>query len=46
MLWAEHVPHTGDRRGAYRVFVENPDGKRPIVRSKCKLEDHFKMDLK
>ena len=29
MSWAGHVAHMGDMRGAYRVFVGTPDGKRP-----------------
>jgi hypothetical protein len=32
--------------GAYRDLVENPEGKNPLVRSKCKREYNIKMDLK
>jgi len=31
------------RRGAYRVLVEKPEGKRPLGRPKCKWEDNIKM---
>jgi len=30
MRWAGHVACMGDRRGAYRVLVEKPEGKRPL----------------
>jgi hypothetical protein len=32
MIWAVHVSHIGDKRGAYRVLVRRPDGKRPLGR--------------
>jgi hypothetical protein len=34
-----------DRRGAYKVLVERPKGKRPLGRSKRRWEDNIKMDL-
>ena len=30
MRWAGHVARMGERRGAYRVLVRRPDGKRPL----------------
>ena len=30
MRWADHVACKGERRGAYRVFVGRPGGKRPL----------------
>jgi len=30
MRWSEHVARTGGKRGAYRVFVGRPEGKRPL----------------
>jgi hypothetical protein len=33
------------QRNAYRVFVEKPEGKRPLGRTRCKWEDNNKMDL-
>ena len=30
MRWAGHVSHMGERRVVYRVFVRNPEGKRPV----------------
>jgi hypothetical protein len=35
----------GDRRGAYRVLVGKPEGKRPLGGSKRRWEDNIKMDL-
>jgi hypothetical protein len=35
----------GDRRGAYRVFVGRPEGKRPLGRLRHEWEDNIKMNL-
>jgi hypothetical protein len=35
----------GDRRGAYRVLVGKPEGKRPLGRPRRGWEDNIKMDL-
>jgi hypothetical protein len=35
----------GERRGAYRVLVGNPKGKRPLGRLRRRWEDNIKMDL-
>jgi hypothetical protein len=43
--WAGHVPHMGDRRGAYRILVGRPEGKRPLGRPRLRWEDNVKMDL-
>jgi len=32
MRWAGHVAHMGEERGAYRVLVGKPEGKRPLGR--------------
>ena len=34
------------RIGVYRVLVGKPEGKRPLGRPRCRLEDNIKMDLK
>jgi hypothetical protein len=36
----------GEGRGVYRVLVGKPEGKRPPGRSRCRREDHIKMDLR
>jgi len=35
----------GERRGAYRVLVGKPEGKRPLVSSGHRWEDDIKLDL-
>jgi hypothetical protein len=35
----------GERRGAYRVLVGKPEGKRPLGRPRHRWEDTSKMDL-
>jgi hypothetical protein len=35
MRWAGHVAYMGERRGAYRVLVRRPEGKRPLGTLKC-----------
>jgi hypothetical protein len=45
MRWAEHVASMGDRRGAYRVLVWKPEGRRSFGRSRCRWEDKINMDL-
>ena len=35
----------GERRGAYRISVGKPEGKRPLGRPERKCEDNIKMDL-
>jgi hypothetical protein len=45
MRWAGHVARTGDRRGAYRILLGRPEGKRPLGRPRCRWKDNIKMDL-
>jgi hypothetical protein len=35
----------GDRKGAYRILVGKPVGKRPLGRTRASWEDNIKMDL-
>jgi hypothetical protein len=35
----------GERRGAYRVLVGKPEGKRQLGRPRHRLEDNIKMEL-
>jgi len=39
------VACVGERRGAYRVLVTKPEGKRPFGRPGHRWEDNNKMDL-
>jgi hypothetical protein len=43
MSWTGHVALWG--RNVYRVLVEKPEGKRPLVRPRRRLEDNIKMNL-
>ena len=45
MRWAGHVARAADRKGAYRVLVGKPDGKRPLEVPRCRWEYAIKMDL-
>ena len=45
MRWARHVARMGQRRGAYRVLVGKPEGKRSLGRPRRRWEDNIKMDL-
>jgi hypothetical protein len=45
MRRAWHVARRGEKRGAYRILVERPEGRRPVGRPRCRLEDNIKMDL-
>jgi hypothetical protein len=40
-----YVADMGDRRGAYRLLVGKPEGKRPLRTSKHAWKDNIKMDL-
>jgi hypothetical protein len=46
MRWAGHVARMGETRNAYRIFVEKPEGKRPIGRPRRSWVDNIKMDLR
>ena len=45
MRWGRNVARLGERRGVYRVLVGKPEGKRPMGRPTCRLEDNIKVDL-
>jgi hypothetical protein len=36
----------GERRNAYRMLVENPEGKRPQGRPRRRWVENIKMDLR
>jgi hypothetical protein len=35
----------GERRGAYRALVGNPEGRKPLGRPRIKWEGNIEMDL-
>jgi hypothetical protein len=45
MRWVGHVARMGERRGAYRILVGRPEGRRPLGRPRHMWEDIIKMDL-
>jgi hypothetical protein len=45
MSWVEHVACMGVRRGAGRVLVGKPEGKRSLGRPRHRWEDNIKRDL-
>jgi hypothetical protein len=46
MRWARDVARMGDGRGAYRVLVGKPEGRRPLGRPRRRWEDNIRMDLR
>jgi hypothetical protein len=45
LRWVGHVARMGDSRGAYRVLVRKPEGRRPLGRQRHRWEDNIKIDL-
>ena len=45
MKWPGHVTCMGKRRGVCRILVGKPEGKGPLERLRCRLEDNNKTDL-
>jgi hypothetical protein len=45
MRWEGHVACIGDRRGAYGVLVEKPEGKTPLGGRRRRWECNIKMDV-
>ena len=43
--WAGHVARMGEERGAYRVLMGKPEGKRPLGRPRRRWVDNIRMDL-
>jgi hypothetical protein len=45
MRLAGHVACMENRRGAYRVFVGKPEGKRSLGKHRHRWQDNIKMDI-
>jgi hypothetical protein len=43
---AESVARMGERRGAYRVLMWKPEGRRPLGRPRRRYEDNIKSDIR
>ena len=39
------MAYMGERRGAYRVLVGKPEGKKSLGRTRCRWKDNIKRDL-
>jgi len=46
MRWVGHVARMGEERGAYRVLVGKPEGKRPLGRHRRRWVDNIRLDLR
>jgi hypothetical protein len=46
MRWAGNIARMGARRGAYKVLVGRPEGRRPLGRSRRTWEDNIKMGFR
>jgi hypothetical protein len=44
MRWVGHVARMGEKRNACRLFVVNPEGKRPLGRPRRRWVDSIRMD--
>jgi hypothetical protein len=45
MRRAGHVARMGEKRGAYRILVGRPEGRRPLGRLRRRWEHNIKTDL-
>jgi hypothetical protein len=46
LRWTGHVARMREMKGAYRVLVGKPEGRRPLVRPRRRWEDNIKMDVR
>jgi hypothetical protein len=46
MRLAGHVARIGEERKVYKVLVGKPEGKRLLRKSRRRLEDEIRMDLR
>jgi hypothetical protein len=46
LRWAGHVARMGAERGAYRILVGRPEGRRPLGRPRRRWEDNIKTDIR
>jgi hypothetical protein len=44
--WAGHVARMEEKRGAYRIVMGGPEGRRPLGRPRRSWEDNIKIHLK
>jgi hypothetical protein len=44
--WSGHVAGMMEKRNAYRILAEKPEGKRPLGRPRRRWVNNIKMDLR
>ena len=45
MRWAGHIAYMAEKSNAYTVLAGKPEGKRSLVRPRCRWEPNFKLDI-
>jgi hypothetical protein len=45
VIWAGRVARIREKRNAYRIIVEKPEGKRPLGRPRRRWVNNIKIDL-
>ena len=45
IIWVQHAAHMVEKRGAYKVLVGKPEGKRPLGRPRHRWENNSKKNL-
>jgi hypothetical protein len=45
-VWAGHMAHIRERRGAYNVLVGKPEGNKALEGPRHRWEDNIKMNVK
>jgi hypothetical protein len=46
MRWAGNIALMGEKRNAYRILAGNPEGKRPLGRSRYRWVNNIKVGLR
>jgi hypothetical protein len=46
LRWAGYVARLGEERGAYRILVGRPEGRRQLWRPRRRWEDNIKMEIR
>jgi hypothetical protein len=43
--WTWNMASLGKKRNAYRIWVGMPEGKKPLLRHKCRWGNNIEIDL-
>jgi hypothetical protein len=46
MRWVGHIAYMDKMKNAKRIFIQKPEGKISLGRTRCRWEDNINMDLK